>query len=66
MEERKLKEQIKDFWKEEGDKIKIGVKCLSVGLLVGFVKGVLTESKMQSNAICDLVDKISNETNNGN
>ena len=55
---RNFKEEIKECWSEYGDKIKIGAKCLGIGLLVGFAKGVLTESKMSSRVHSELIKKI--------
>lgn len=52
---RNFKQEIKDWWSEYGDKIK---KCLGAGLLIGFVKGVLTESKMSASVHSKLIDKI--------
>lgn len=60
MNENKLnfKEEIRDWWSEYGDKVKIGAKCLVVGLSIGFIKGVLTESKLLASAQSKLLDKI--------
>lgn len=63
MEETKKesKNVIKDFWNEHGQKIKIGVKCLTIGFLVGFIKGVIMDSKIHSEQTCRLLDRIPNE-----
>ena len=57
-DKRDFKKEIKEFWDDYGTTIKVGARCLTVGLFVGFVKGVLTESKMHSEATCRLIDKI--------
>lgn len=61
-EKRNFKQEIKDFWKEQGSKIKIGVKCLTFGLFIGFIKGVLTSDQMH----CKLIDKIPYESDPDN
>ena len=57
-EKRSFKEEVKNFWEEHGKTIKVGIKCLATGLLVGFIKGVLTESEIHSREVCKLIDKI--------
>lgn len=59
-EKRNWKEEIKDFWKEKGDTIKIVAGCLTGGFLVGFAKGVLTESKLSQGAFIAILDKYPN------
>ena len=53
-----FKEQCKDFWKENKDKIKIGLKCLGVGLVIGFFKGVSTALKLNHEETMKLLDKV--------
>ena len=55
---RNFKEEFKSWWEENGEKIKIGAKCLAVGLLIGFVKGVVTESEISSRTHSELIKKI--------
>lgn len=45
----KAKKSIKNFWSENGDKIKIGIKCLCIGAGVGFVYGFnrLTDERIE-------------------
>lgn len=44
-EKRNLKAEVKEAWSEAWPRIKIGAICLGTGLMVGFIKGVLTEDK---------------------
>ena len=55
---RNFKNEIKDWWDANKDKIKIGAACLAGGLFVGFVKGVLTQAKMQDRTYSELIKKI--------
>lgn len=52
------KEEIKEFWSEHGDKIKIGAKCLGIGLAIGFIKGAFSMSKIDRGIHCELIKKI--------
>ena len=45
-----MKEKIKNWMKEHKKLIKTGLYCFTIGALVGFVKGVLTESKILGSA----------------
>lgn len=45
---------LKEFWNENKDKIKIGAKCLGIGLTVGFIKGVFMMLDKQA----DLLERI--------
>jgi hypothetical protein len=55
---RNFKMEVKEWWSEHGSKVKIGAKCLAAGLLIGLVKGVLTESKLSASVHSKLIDKI--------
>lgn len=55
---RNFKNEVKDWWTDNRDKVKIGLKCLGVGLLVGFVKGACTGMSMQGDTVSRLIDKI--------
>ena len=55
---RNFKDELRDFWGEHGDKIKIGLKFLGIGLVIGFVKGVMTGMDMQRDTVNRLIDKI--------
>ena len=55
---RNFKNELKDFWNENRDKIKIGLKCLGIGLAIGFVKGGMTGMSMQRDTVNRLIDKI--------
>ena len=55
---RNLKDELKGFWDEHGDKIKIGLKFLGIGLVIGFVKGAMTGMDMQRDTVNRLMDKI--------
>lgn len=57
-ERRSYKERIRDFWDENGRVIKIGAKMLLIGLGVGCVKGFHSSSKIYSNQINRLIDKL--------
>lgn len=46
-----IKEEAKGFWNKNRDKIIFGAKCLGVGFGIGFVKGIITESKYGNNGI---------------
>lgn len=52
------KEELKEFWSEHGEKIKIGAKCLGVGLAIGFIKGAFAMSKSNSIVNSELIKKI--------
>lgn len=39
-ENKNIKQQIKDFWSENKQKIKVGAICLVSGLAIGYVKAV--------------------------
>lgn len=47
-ENKNIKQQIKDFWNENKQKIKVGAICLVSGLAIGYVKafGDLNEIKV--------------------
>lgn len=45
-----MKEKIKNWMKEHKKLIKTGLYCFTIGALIGFVKGVLTESKILGSA----------------
>lgn len=53
-----FKEEVKEFWSEYGDKIKIGAKCLGIGLAIGFVKGAFTAMEMANQNQARLIEKI--------
>lgn len=53
-----FKEECKDFWKENKEKIKIGIKCLAVGFACGFIKGGNAFYKIDKDEIMRLLDKI--------
>ena len=55
---RNFKDELRDFWGEHGDKIKIGLKFLGIGLVIGFVKGAMTGMEMQRDTVNRLMDKI--------
>ena len=55
---RNFKDELKGFWDEHGDKIKIGLKFLGIGLVIGFVKGAMTGMDMQRDTVNRLMDKI--------
>ena len=55
---RNFKNEIKDWWTDNREKVKIGVKCLGVGLAIGFVKGACTGMDMQRDTVNRLMDKI--------
>lgn len=55
---RNFKDELRDFWNENRDKIKIGLKCLGLGLVIGFVKGGMTGMDMQRDTVNRLIDKI--------
>ena len=55
---RNFKDELRDFWGEHGDKIKIGLKFLGIGLVIGFVKGAMTGMGMQRDTVNRLIDKI--------
>ena len=57
-DKRNFKDELKDFWGEHGDKIKIGLKFLGIGLVIGFVKGAMTGMEMQRDTVNRLMDKI--------
>ena len=57
-DKRNFKDELKDFWGEHGDKIKIGLKFLGIGLVIGFVKGAMTGMGMQRDTVNRLMDKI--------
>lgn len=61
-ENKNIKQQIKDFWSENKQKIKVGAICLVSGLAIGYVKafGDLKEIKVTLNR----VDKDKNNTDN--
>lgn len=61
-ENKNIKQQIKDFWSENKQKIKVGAICLVSGLAIGYVKafGDLKEIKVTLNR----VDKDKNNANN--
>lgn len=45
-----MKEKIKHWVKEHKRLIKVGIASFTIGALIGFVKGVLTESKILGSA----------------
>ena len=45
-----MKEKIKNWVREHKKLIKTGLACFTIGALIGFVKGVLTESKILGSA----------------
>lgn len=53
-----FKEECKDFWKENKEKIKIGIKCLAVGFTFGCINGGYASYKMNKDEIMRLLDKI--------
>lgn len=46
-----IKEEAKRFWNKNKSKIIFGAKCLGVGFGIGFVKGIITESKYGNNGL---------------
>lgn len=46
-----IKEEAKVFWNKNKGKIIFGTKCLAVGFGIGFVKGIITESKYGNNGL---------------
>ena len=46
-----IKEEAKGFWNKNKSKIIFGAKCLAVGFGIGFVKGIITESKYGNNVL---------------
>lgn len=46
-----IKEEVKGFWNKNRSKIIFGAKCLAVGFGIGFVKGIITESKYGNNGL---------------
>lgn len=61
-ENKNIKQQIKDFWSENKQKIKVGAICLVSGLAIGYVKAVgdLNEIKV----ILDTADKDKDNADN--
>ena len=55
---RNFKDELKGFWDEHRDKIKISLKFLGIGLVVGFVKGAMTGMGMQRDTVNRLMGKI--------
>lgn len=55
---RNFKDELKDWWADNRDKVKIGLKCLGVGLAIGFVKGAFTGIRMQQDTVNQLIDKV--------
>ena len=55
---RNWKQELKDVWNEYKAPIKVGCWCLTVGAIIGFVKGLSTQSKFDSDTIMALIDKI--------
>lgn len=55
---RNFKEEFNDWWDENKTKIKIGVKCLVIGLGVGFIKGVLTTNKLHERNLSAMIDRL--------
>lgn len=53
-----FKDEVKEFWSEYGDKIKIGAKCLGIGLTIGFIKGAFEAFKMTNQIEAQLIEKI--------
>ena len=53
-----LKEKFSAWWKENGDKVKIGVNIGLACLAFGFVRGVLMESKINADTMKKMIDKI--------
>lgn len=45
-----VKEKVKVWWEEHKKPVKIGLTCFGIGALIGFAKGVLTESKILGSA----------------
>ena len=56
--ERNFKQELKELWEENKGKVKVGLYCLAIGFAYGFVKGMDAESKLTSNAMTRLIDKI--------
>ena len=55
---RNLKDKLRDFWSEHRDKIKISLKLLGIGSVIGFAKGAMTGMDMQRDTVNRLMDKI--------
>lgn len=51
---KRFKEEVKDWWNENKQTIKVGAVCLAVGGFYGFVKGVNTMTGIVSR--CDSLD----------
>ena len=58
---RNIKQELKDFWKTHKGKIKVGATCLLAGVSYGFIKGVLTQSRIDSACMGQLIDRIPHE-----
>lgn len=48
---------IKEFWKDNKDKIIFGAKCVTIGFGIGFIKGVIYESNSDALVINRLLDE---------
>ena len=61
-ENKNIKQQIKDFWSKNKQKIKVGVICLVSGLAIGYVKAFddIKEIKVSF----DVADKDKNNADN--
>lgn len=57
-ENKNFKEEFKEWWSKNKSKIKIGAKCLGIGLVIGFFKGVSTMTKMHADTEMELIKKI--------
>ena len=63
-ETKKQIEKLKIGWEDNKDKFIFGAKCLAVGLGIGFIKGMISESKYSFDRISDLSERLINVSNN--